>query len=125
MLQAIQNKSLNLLDSLVNTLEQYEDVQKRPKVFAEKCLHKEDHSNENAAKGGENSSDDVNVDGDKEMAPSQKFKSLSFELIDIGLFHGQKGLNYIKQTPAYTMTDRYIHYDEKYQNVRDKSVKLY
>jgi glycerol-3-phosphate O-acyltransferase len=59
------------------------------------------------------------------MQPAQKFKHLSFELIDIGLFQGQKGLEYIKQTPAYTLTDKYIHYDEKYQTAKEKSVQLY
>ena len=59
------------------------------------------------------------------MAPIQKFKHLSFELIDIGLFQGQKGFEYLKQTPAYTMSDQYVHYDEKYKVVKDNSVKLY
>lgn len=36
MLSVLQNKSLSLLETLVNTLEQYEDIQKRPRVFAGK-----------------------------------------------------------------------------------------
>ena len=39
MLQVLQNKSLDLLETLVTTLEQYESVQKRPHVFADKCVH--------------------------------------------------------------------------------------
>lgn len=34
MLQVLQTKSLSLLETLVNTLEQYEDIQKRPRYFA-------------------------------------------------------------------------------------------
>jgi len=55
----------------------------------------------------------------------ERFKDLSLELLDIGLFHGQKGLEYLKQTPAYTITDQYVHYDEKYETVKDSSVKIY
>jgi len=39
MLQVLQNKSLDLLDSVVKTLEKYEDVDKRDRYFADKCIH--------------------------------------------------------------------------------------
>ena len=59
------------------------------------------------------------------MPPGEKFKHLSFELIDIGLHGGQKGLNYIKTTPLYTATDKYIDYEEKFELAKEKGVKLY
>lgn len=34
MLQLLQNKSIELLETLVDRLDQYEELQKRPKVFA-------------------------------------------------------------------------------------------
>jgi len=36
MLRAIQEKSVYLLESIVNTLEQYDDIDERPAVFAKK-----------------------------------------------------------------------------------------
>jgi hypothetical protein len=50
---------------------------------------------------------------------------LSLELLDIGLYHGQRGLDYLKQTPVYTITDKYVHYEDKYEFAKDNSVKVY
>jgi hypothetical protein len=50
---------------------------------------------------------------------------LSFELIDIGLYTGQKSLEIIQKSAPYQVTDSYIHYDEKYHQVKEGSVKLY
>ena len=50
---------------------------------------------------------------------------MSFELIDIGLYEGQKGIEFIKQTPLYTMTDKYIKYEEKLDLAKENGIKLY
>jgi hypothetical protein len=95
MLQVIQTKSISLLDTLVLKLEQYEDVAKRPRVFAPACAHgaeskevkKKDSANAPAENGQE------------------KLKHLSLELIDIGLHTGLKGLELIQATTPYKLSD--------------------
>ena len=90
MLQAIQNKTVDLLDTVVKTIESYDDYQKRESYFAEKCIHQhptgegetKPSSDEDAISG-----DDAEG-GDERMPPGEKFKHLSFELIDIGLHGG-------------------------------------
>lgn len=46
MLNVIQTKSLHLLETLVNTLESYEDIQKRPRYFAQP--HQEEQEQDQA-----------------------------------------------------------------------------
>lgn len=132
MLSTIQHRTIDLLDHLVSTLEQYEDTQKRPKYFAEKCIHEDRHSHKDHHKHddhnrhhGDEHHHDHHDHHDETMPPSERFKHLSFELIDIGLYKGQNAIEYVKQTPIYNMTDKYIHYDEKIQTMKEGSVKLY
>lgn len=61
----------------------------------------------------------------KDLAPSEKLKQLSFELLDIGLHTGSIGLTIVKKTTPYQVTDQYIHYDDKYNQVKEKSEQLY
>lgn len=54
---------------------------------------------------------------------------MSFELIDIGLFFGEKGLhkgfNAVQSSRPYQLTDKYIHYEERAKQVVENSEKLY
>lgn len=68
--------------------------------------------------------DDSNEDHVNDTATSEKFKQLGFELIDIGIYESQKGIDYIKGTPIYTITDKYINYDEKYVMAKEKCIQL-
>ena len=72
MLSVLQTKSLEVMECLVQTLEKYEEIQNRPRVFG----------------SPENKDDDkvVKVEGGAVVDPKEKFKSLGFELIDIGLY---------------------------------------
>ena len=75
MLSALQNKSVELLEKVVSTLDSYEELQKRPHVFANEEVKPEE--------------------------AKDKLKHLSFELIDIGLHAGQKGLAILQKTTPY------------------------
>ena len=113
MLNTIRDKSLNILESIYQTLDSYEETQKRPKVFSMRKDQENDDqkdSNEESQKDGSNEGgdqepvgNDVNYD---ELSTNEKFKYLTFELIDIGLFQGQKGLDYIQSTTPYTLLDK-------------------
>lgn len=50
---------------------------------------------------------------------------MSFELIDIGLFNGQKGLDYIQSTTPYTLLDKNLQINKQVKSVSEKGVKLY
>mgnify|MGYP001569937692 CR=1 FL=1 len=61
----------------------------------------------------------------KHMEGHEKLKHLSFELIDIGLYGGSKGLKYLKETSLYTATDKYVNYEEKFEVVKEKGLKIF
>jgi len=125
MLQTIQNKSIDLIDSVVRTLESYEHNEKRERYFADKCIHHpttETKESDDAYPSLENDGDDVPHESEETLAPKDRFKHLSFELIDIGLHNGVMALDYISQTPIYKATDKYIKYDEKIDVAKEKSI---
>jgi len=37
------------------------------------------------------------------------------DLLDLWLFEGSKGLQYLKESKAYQLTDPYINYIQKYE----------
>ena len=59
------------------------------------------------------------------MPPNERLKHLTFELLDIGLHGDSTGLSYVKETPLYKMTDKYIGYDQKFEAAKDKSIQAY
>lgn len=82
MLSVIQEKSVQLLETIVERLEKYEQVQKRPRVFAKSEADTYDE--------GSHSSHESNTE---EADKTEKLKQLSFELIDIGLYTSQLGID--------------------------------
>ena len=44
------------------------------------------------------------------------------DLIDLWLFEGSRGLKLLQESRAYKLTDPYIHYIEKYDQVKDSSL---
>jgi hypothetical protein len=47
---------------------------------------------------------------------------VSGDLLDIWLHEGSRGLEYLKQSKAYTMTDPYVKYVEKFELVKSCSL---
>jgi hypothetical protein len=118
MLQVIQTKSVAILETIVERLEQYEQLQKRPRVFAKEsdaaaAHHDALSSNSSHSDQG----DDVPVDA------KQKLKQLSFELIDIGLHTSQLGLELVQSSEQYQQVQERILGLE--QQVREGGVQLY
>ena len=56
---------------------------------------------------------------------NEKLKELSLELIDIGLFYGNKGINTVKSLPLYQRFDQVVNFDDKFALVRDHGEQLY
>lgn len=74
MLSVIQDKSVAVLETIVQRLEQqYEPLQKRPRVFAKAAASSDDDASSNEGHPAE------------EVPTTEKLKQLSFELIDIGI----------------------------------------
>src|SRR5438874_2554062 len=119
MIQSIQTQTINLLDTLVKTLEQYDDIQNRPKVWAAsppKNQSSEEAESSEAREEQENEGENENEPVD--APPSEKIKQLSFELIDIGLYEGKKGLDYLKSTQLYERTDQYVHFEDQFERAK-------
>ena len=88
MLSAIQDRSVQLLETIVERLEKYEQLQKRPKVFA-KVAEPEHVDGAHSNSSHESNPDDVSAE------KTEKLKQLSFELIDIGLHTTSIGLELV------------------------------
>jgi hypothetical protein len=129
MLTVLQNKSIDLLDTVVKTLESYDGLDKRESYFAEKCIHNNSYKEDTkASREYDDKSPEMDDDDDQDnetLAPGEKFKHLSFELLDIGLVQTAKGFKYLKSTPIYQVTDRYINYEDKLEKTVENGAKLY
>eukprot|EP00347_Sterkiella_histriomuscorum_P014547 403360459 len=134
MLQVLQTRSLQLLETIVNTLDSYDEIKKRPRRFAKKDQDEDEQDKQKDSSQQKyqeiNSDDDVENKDNKDQSQNdvegtEKFKHLSFELIDIGLFFTEKGLQKVQQTRPYQVTDKYIHYEERAKQVLENSEKIY
>ena len=81
-MQTIQNTIIGTLENVKDRLEQSnEAVLNREKIFA-----KEESEEEEEHDAQEN---------------YEKFKKVGFELLDIGIFYGQQGVEKVKSLPLY------------------------
>jgi len=46
------------------------------------------------------------------------------DLIDLWLYEGSKGLNYVQASQAYQYTDQYVHYADTYDTVKTQGKSL-
>ena len=56
--------------------------------------------------------------------PLQRLKIVTEDLLDLWLYEGSKGLDYIKASKAYQLSDPYVHYVDKYEAVKSKSQEV-
>jgi len=54
-----------------------------------------------------------------------KFKKVSFELLDIGIFYGTKGVETVKSLPLYQNVDSVINLEDKFALVKKHGEELY
>lgn len=57
-----------------------------------------------------------------EVSKIAKLKVVTGDLIDLWLFEGSRGLKFLQESAAYKLTDPYLHYIEKYDQVKDSSI---
>lgn len=125
MLQVFQNKSIQLLETIVNHLDSYEGVQKRSRRFAKRDEKEVEEDKDTRKRNSNIKADDEVDDVEDDLQGTEKFKHLSFELIDIGLFFGERSLSVVQQSKPYQVTDKYVHLEEKAKQVVENSEKLY
>jgi hypothetical protein len=54
-----------------------------------------------------------------------KFKKVSLELMDIGLYYGQQGVEQIRHHPLYQKVDAVVNIDDKFDIVKEQGFRLY
>ena len=128
----LQKTVVSALETIVDKLEQDENVAKRPRVFAqdEAVVDGEPKSDsDKKPKSGRKSKGDNQENGEEpvEFAENdiEKFKKLSFEILDIGLFYGNKGLDKVKSLPLYQKIDSVVNFDDKFAIVKGQGEQLY
>jgi hypothetical protein len=101
-MQTIQSTIVGTLVSVKDTLEKRDEaVAKREKYIVAKV------------EPGE-SVDDI-----------AKFKEVSLELLDIGIFYGNKGMDQVKSYTLYHKVDAVVNFDDKFELVKTQGLQLY
>ena len=54
-----------------------------------------------------------------------KFKKVSFELLDIGLHYGSKGVEKVKSLPLYQSIDSKVNFEDKFELIQKNGIELY
>ena len=55
----------------------------------------------------------------------EKFKKVSFELLDIGVYYTQKGCEQVKSLPLYQNIDSKVNIEDKFALVKKHGEELY
>jgi hypothetical protein len=101
-MQTIQNTIVGTLVSVKDTLEKRDEaVANREKFLIAKV------------EPGE-SKDDI-----------AKFKQVSLELLDIGIFYGNKGMEQVKSHTLYHKVDAVVNFDDKFELIKTHGLQLY
>lgn len=53
-----------------------------------------------------------------------KLKVVTGDLLDLWLYEGSKGLQYIQASRVYKLTDPYVNYIAKFESVKDSSLAI-
>ena len=113
MFQSIQDKSVQLLETIIERLEEYDQLKKRPRVFGQGAVISDDdyHGSQHSSTHGE------------EVPASDKLKQLSFELIDIGLHSSKLALELVQESDIISgLQEKFKALDDK---VRDNKIQLF
>jgi hypothetical protein len=110
-MQTIQNTVIEALEGVKTAIEtRDEEVKKREKIFSQE---------EADAKKAEKPADF------HDAQDIEKFKKVSFELLDIGIFYGQKTITKVKSLPLYQRVDSIVKFDDKFAIVKQHGSELY
>jgi len=119
----IQNTVLTALETVKEKLEQRDEaVLARKKIFSH--ADKKDQSpakpEEGKVEAGQTDAPNAVVD-----LPLDQFKKVTFELLDIGVFYGEQGVEKVKSHALYQKVDAVINFDDKFAFVKEHGSSLY
>lgn len=110
-MQTIQSTVIGALEGVKEAIEtRDEEVKKRDKIFSQEEIE---------AKKGEKPVEEHDA---KDI---EKFKKVSLELLDIGIFYGQKTITQVKSLPLYQRVDSIVKFDDKFAIVKQHGSELY
>ena len=122
MLAAFQNKSFELLDSLVESIDLgNDDDDQNSSIVLPSNLYTQ-------AKDSDQSLHRYSQCEPQESGDAyhrHKRRNLSMDLLYVGMCMGQKGLQYVQKTRPYQLTDQYVHYGNRYQEMKAVSLVMY
>ena len=123
----VASATASAVESTIKAVEGYDkEAATRPKHFgasegeakqADKALKNEESKGGAVAKMEEGA-------GDNFDASLKRLKMVTGDLLDLWLFEGSKGLNYLKESKAYKLTDPYVHYVDQFETVKTKGVQI-
>ena len=116
-MQTIQNTIVGTLENVKEKLEKRDQaVIGRDKIFS---------SDEAPQNEPVIASDEVVPAEGAQMRDFNEFKKVSFELMDIGMYYGQQGVDRVKMLPLYQKVDRVVQFDDKFDLVKTHGFQLY
>jgi len=120
MLSLVQDKSVQLLETIIERLEKFDQLQKRPRVFAKAHGAEDDDVHSSGSQDGHNTEDGSPTSAAEK---TEKLKQLGYELVDIGLHTSQLTLELVQQSAPYQHIQERITTLES--QVADGKVQLY
>ena len=101
-MQTIQSTIVGTLETVKDTLEKRDEaVAKREPVLAPR------------------------VEPGASQADLAKFKQVSLELLDIGIYYGSMGVEQVKSHQLYHKVDAVVNFDDKFALVKNQGLQLY
>jgi len=114
MTETVANATATVMEKAIGVVEQYDtDSVERPKQYGVVEEGEKEVAASNAKPANE--SEESKAEGSKESSVSlddsiRRLKMVSGELLDLWLYEGSKGLQYLQESKAYKATDPYIDY---------------
>lgn len=123
-MQTISNTIVDALETVKDTIEQRDEaVVSRNKVFSKENAPGSADSKDRTSIVQQDADADQKEDqasackDEAEDLPIERFKKVSYELLDIGVFYGQKGVEGVKSLPLYQKVDSVVKFDDKFSLV--------
>ena len=115
-----------VVESTIKVVESYDkEAAERPKTFGvdegEKTESKKAQQKNEEAKveAAANKAEGAGEQFDESL---KRLKMVTGDLLDLWLFEGSKGLNYLKESKVYKLTDPYVNYVDQFETVKTKGV---
>jgi hypothetical protein len=125
-MQTIGNTIVGALETVKDTIEKRDEaVVNRNKVFSKDSDSAASADEKNIVHQDADADEKEGVDSHRAVEPIKKFKKVTYELLDIGVFYGQQGVQTVKSLPLYQKVDSVVKFDDKFSLVMRHGEELY